>query len=325
MAKSKVQKKIEKYQKMSKTKLIGTLVVLLIAAFVYIYTATNEDPFTYSSEQDAETGLYYYHYADNGTYYYQANDLVGEQLKSQLNVIINNGFAGIDYGDVRYVLEDADLSTIYAAKLWNIYDGELVDPIWDSGVSWAREHVWPNSRLGVERVGNTDTNQASDAHNLRAITPTVNSSRSNRFYSDGSGAATTTDDGGYYPGDEHKGDVARILFYMATMYDFLTLTDDINVLTNENFNYELEGANMGRLSLLLAWHREDPVSEFEINRNNVIFNAQANRNPFIDHPEYVHLIWEDTSIETLIKPEEPIETAFSDIWKETSILWISIS
>ncbi len=69
-----------------------------------------------------------------------------------------------------------------------------------------------------------------------------------------------------------------------------------------------EGARMGQLTLLLKWHKEDPVDDFERNRNEVIYEAQGNRNPFIDKPEYVHLIWEGKTIEDLTEPlteEEP--------------------
>ena len=236
-------------------------------------------------------------------------------------MILNNGFIGVDYGDARYVLEEADQDPNDETKLWNIYDGSLVSAVWDAGATWQREHVWPNSRLGVERVANSETNQASDIHNLRAITPSINYSRSNNYYGDGSGEAGNTEDG-YYPGDEHRGDVARILFYMATMYDFLTLTNDTDLLNDESHNYEMEGTYMGKLSLLLTWHREDPVSAFEIARNNEIFSVQANRNPFIDHPEYVHLIWENQTIENLLEPEAE-ETAFlPNTWKESTMLWL---
>lgn len=321
MAKSNVQKKIESYKKMSRTKIIGILVILLIAMFIYIYNATGNDTHNYSTDQNPETGYYYYHQASSGTYYYQANDLVGAQLKSQLHVIVNNGFVGINYGDVRVLLETADQTVNDPSKLWNIYDGVLVGAVWDSGVSWQREHVWPNSRLGVDdSVNNTETSIASDAHNLRAISPGVNQSRSNRFYSDGNGDATTTSDGGYYPGDDHRGDVARILFYMATMYNGLTLTNDKDLLNNEALFYTTNGTYMGELSLLLSWHREDPVSEFEIHRNNIIYATQANRNPFIDHPEYVHLIWEGYSVQALL---EPTTTAFSDLWKASTLLWMN--
>jgi hypothetical protein len=89
------------------------------------------------------------------------------------------------------------------------------------------------------------------------------------------------------------------------MYDFLTLTDDN--LEDESNHYTMAGATMGKLFLLLEWHKEDPVDDFERQRNQVIFEAQGNRNPFIDKPEYVHLIWENKTIEELLEPEDPIE------------------
>ncbi len=328
MAKSNVQKKIEKYQNMSSTKLIIILVILLVAAFIYVYTSGQEEPYQYSSEQDAETGYYYYHYDASGDYYYEANDMIGEQLMSQLNVIINRGFQSVDYGEIRYLLQTADLSLEDPTKVWTIYDGELVDPTWDGGSyeSWNREHIWPNSRMGEEdNVVNSDEGIASDAHNLRAAKPRTNSTRNNRFYSDGSGEAAIMSDGGYYPGDDHRGDVARILFYMATMYDYLVLTDDMDLIPVDA-TYDDGLTAMGKLSVLLEWHRLDPVSDFEKERNDVIFEAQANRNPFIDHPEYAHLIWENMTIDDITTPANNDTTAaLSGIWKESYILWMSIN
>ncbi len=333
MAKSKVQKKIEKYKNMSTTKLVGFLIVLFIAAVAYIFFQDGAPMYDYSSNQNPDTGYYYYQYDDTGDYYFQANDLEGTQLKSQLHEIINNGFIGINYGDVRYLLEIADRDLDDPTMLWNIYNGDLVDATWDLGVSWAREHVWPNSRLGLPRVSNSQVSKASDAHNLRSITPSINSSRSNRYFMDGSGVADTVDLLGFYPGDEHKGDVARILFYMATMYDDLTLTDDPDLLdVLEYESYEEDGAYMGELSLLLAWHRQDPVSDFERQRNHIIFAGegdiagQANRNPFIDHPEYAHLIWENMHVDDLFEPEDVADeaTVNFDMWKESTLLWLAI-
>jgi len=95
--------------------------------------------------------------------------------------------------------------------------------------------------------------------------------------------------------------VARILLYMVTMYDFLSLKDDD--LDDTSNHYTLEGASMGKLSLLLMWHKEDPVDAFERQRNQVIYEFQGNRNPFIDQPAYVHLIWEDMIISDLLEEE----------------------
>ena len=109
-----------------------------------------------------------------------------------------------------------------------IYSGHKIIPYWDGGATWAREHVWPNSRLGIPRVQGSSKNQGSDVHNLRAINPNVNSSRSNRYFSDAVEGHLnhTVGKDAYYPGDNYKGDVARIIFYMATRYhDILTLID----------------------------------------------------------------------------------------------------
>jgi len=80
--------------------------------------------------------------------------------------------------------------------------------------------------------------------------------------------------GVYEPHDDVKGDVARIVFYMATMYS--------------NLNIDL----LGDLDVLIDWHFLDPVDDFERNRNEVIYSYQENRNPYIDNPDYVELVWE---------------------------------
>lgn len=107
-------------------------------------------------------------------------------------------------------------------------------------------------------------------HNLRASNPNINSSRSNIVFAAGSGSYGKVTNG-YYPGDDHIGDVARIILYMHVAWN-------INI-------------NVGNLNLFLSWHQQDPVDEFEKNRNEVIYNSQKNRNPFIDHPEIADLIW----------------------------------
>jgi endonuclease I len=302
-----VQKRMKQAQKKSMKQLVSVLLVIAAAAITYWYTSNlpeTETP-SYSSDQNSE-GFYYYHSVGSSDYYGDANLLVGDALRDELNQIITSGFTALSYADAKTVLEVSDQSLSDSTKVYNVYNGLFVPAVWDS-TSWHREHVWPNSRLGIERVSESSRNQGSDMHNLRAITPAVNSSRSDRFFSEGSGEADITDDGGFYPGDAHQGDVARILFYMAVKYDFLILTDD--GLLDESNHYTMEGVKMGKLSLLLAWHKEDPVDDFERNRNQKIFEAQGNRNPFIDKPEYVHLIWENKTIGDLTAP---ISTVFHE-------------
>lgn len=222
-------------------------------------------------------------------YYASLNGLNGEDFKKELqNILKNTHRRLISYDEARFVLELSDLveenNILY---LDGIYSGHKIIPYWDGGATWAREHVWPNSRLGIPRVQGSSKNQGSDVHNLRAINPNVNSSRSNRYFSDAVEGHLnhTVGKDAYYPGDNYKGDVARIIFYMATRYhDILTLID-ANI--DDGNAYEKSGAKMGLLSVLIQWHEEDPVSLFEINRNNIIYSYQGNRNPYIDHPEYV--------------------------------------
>jgi endonuclease I len=298
MAKRKSKSKKEK-------NLLYIVVVIILAIGYYAYglidTAENAN---YSIDQDAN-GYYYYTYVSNQDYYDGTNDLIGNNLKNELNDIINQDLQRASYAEAKEFLAISDLSLTDTTKVYNVYDSELVPATWDS-TSWNREHIWPNSRLGLDRVTESNRTIASDLHNLRAITPRVNSSRSDRFYSDGSGDYTTTDDGGFYPGDDHKGDVARIILYMAVMYDQLILTDDLDALLDESDHYTPAGARMGQLNLLLKWHKQDPVDAFEQQRNQAIYEAQGNRNPFIDKPEFVHLIWENKTIGDLLNPDETV-------------------
>jgi len=152
-----------------------------------------------------------------------------------------------------------------------VYTQLSVSGTWDAGITWNREHVWPQSLLGVDAGG---INVASDLHNLKPADPGENSSRSNKYFDN------ITSSVAYEPPDEVKGDIARILFYMIVMYDNLNLVDQAPDI------YE-----MALLSVLLSWHEQDPVDAFEQNRNDVIYSYQFNRNPFIDYPHFVELIF----------------------------------
>jgi endonuclease I len=85
---------------------------------------------------------------------------------------------------------------------------------------------------------------------------------------------------GYEPRDEVKGDIARALFYMMIMYDELELVNTAPGLHE-----------MGYLDELIAWHYADPVDDFELARMEIIYGEQYNRNPFVDYPHFVDLIW----------------------------------
>jgi endonuclease I len=207
------------------------------------------------------------------TYYDDAEGLEGTALELALRTIINNGFSGVSYGDTRYYLDDTDADQNNSSNVILVYQQTSVSGVWDGGITWNREHVWPQSLLGVS-VDNNDINVGSDLHNLKPADPGENSSRSNKYFDN------VTSTVAYEPPDEVKGDIARILFYMIVMYDYLDLVDGTPGI------YE-----MGQLQTLLSWHDLDPVDDFERDRNEAIYGIQGNRNPFIDYEHFVELIF----------------------------------
>lgn len=95
----------------------------------------------------------------------------------------------------------------------------------------------------------------------------------------------------FEPADEYKGDFARNYFYMLTCYrnkNFTQASEGQKVFTYSN---GVAGLTSYGLALFLKWHRQDPVSQKEIDRNNAIYDKQENRNPYIDHPGLVEYIW----------------------------------
>ncbi|MBU1144514.1 MAG: endonuclease [Firmicutes bacterium] len=208
------------------------------------------------------------------TYYEDAQDLVGEPLLLALRAIVNNGYAGHIYTDASIALQTTDEDPNNANNIILVYSGTSIVSTWDEGGSWNKEHVWPQSLLD-EDAGN-QVNMASDLHNLKPATPSINSARGNKYFD----ISTTVVS--FEPRDEVKGDIARILFYMMTMYSVLELIDGTPLIHQ-----------MAMLSVLLEWNDFDPVDDFERNRNEKIFLYQNNRNPYIDYPEFVDLVWDN--------------------------------
>jgi endonuclease I len=207
------------------------------------------------------------------TYYFSASGLTGNDLLLELRTIINTGMVKISYGDARYILDESDRDPNNSNNLILIYLGTSVSGVWDNGVTWNREHVWPQSWLGTN-VNNSSKNIGSDLHNLKPANPSANTSRSNNAFSDDLlilGNPVRLD---------VRGDIARILFYMVVMYDILELINSAPYLYK-----------MAYLNTLIEWHEADPVDDFERNRNEVIYSYQKNRNPFIDYPEFVDMIF----------------------------------
>lgn len=165
-------------------------------------------------------------------------------------------------------------------------------------VEWNREHIWSKSRGDFSDPA--DLGAHTDAHHLVAAERVMNSIKNNRFFE----ACNDGDDSNivergydnytcniweFEPRDEVKGDVARMIFYMAVRYEDEEL--DLEVVNDPVEDNDLKLPVYGDIDDLLKWHIEDPVSEKEILRNEVIYSYQGNRNPFIDLPDLVELIW----------------------------------
>mgnify|MGYP001216769117 FL=1 len=148
---------------------------------------------------------------------------------------------------------------------------------------WNREHVFARS-LANPNLTTFEPGPGTDVHNLRAADSQKNTQRSNRLFTNGNGNSTIIDNN-FYPGDEWKGDVARIIMYMYLRYPGQCEATDTAI---GSITYAPEN---DMPDLFLEWNEQDPVSDLEIRRNNVIYSYQGNRNPFIDNPFLATLIW----------------------------------
>lgn len=232
-------------------------------------------------------------------YYNSLNGLSDENLRNTLqNIIANpNLVRAQTYNDLIALLSEADQNPENSNQVWLVYlekgraklDFQISS---DNANTWNREHTWPRSRGGFNSIEADETidgpnvfwptnadstrHANSDAHAIRAVDGPENSSRGNQFYGEYNGPAGTL--------GKFKGDVARGIFYLDVRYNGLEVV---------NGYPEGEVGKFGDLATLLDWHRNDPVDDFEMNRNNVVYAWQNNRNPFIDNPEMVEYFWGD--------------------------------
>lgn len=230
-------------------------------------------------------------------YYSSLDGLSDVALRQALQDIVANPnvVRAQTYADVIDILKEADQNPANSNQVWLVYleqgrpklDFQVTS---DNTGTWNREHTFPRSRAGYYSIEEDEIADGvdvfwetkadslrhgnSDAHGIRAVDGPENSSRGNQFYGQYNGPTGTL--------GSFKGDVARGVFYLAVRYNGLEIV-----------NGYPEGmvGQFGDLQLLLDWHRNDPPDDFEMNRNNVIYNWQFNRNPFIDQPDLVEYIW----------------------------------
>ena len=267
-------------------------------------------------------------FAQSPDYYQSAQQLTGVELRNELHEIIkaHNEFS---YSSTKNILKLADQDPENENNIILVYKGNSISKD-DFSTNfqqdfWNREHVWVKSQggfIGDETYGALGA--YSDAHNLKPCDASINTDRGTKDFDNG-GSQNSEATGCYStsttwePRDEVKGDVARIIFYMATRYMGEPGEPSLNVVDYINNSSD---PLMGKLSTLLEWNEQDPVDAFERRRNHVIFNWQQNRNPFIDYPELANLIWAEAELNPLVftsvelQNNAPSETESQEVYAQ---------
>jgi len=214
------------------------------------------------------------------SYYEAAIGLAGDNLRNSISTIISSGAKSLSYRSVWDMCEDADQNPKNHSQVWQMYleEGISKSAHVSGNSGWNREHTWAKSHGAF----GTSAGRGTDGHHLRATDARKNSNRGSRDFSNSAP--------GYTPPKSARGDVARMIMYMAVRW---------NMSVDNNCKQTETSARHGKLSDLLKWHEEDPVDPYEIRRNNVIcYKYQSNRNPFVDHPELVQYIFGDAKADT---------------------------
>ncbi len=233
-------------------------------------------------------------------YYNGTENLTNNELKTALYNIIKDHteFPYNNYStDVWDILKETDRDTLNPDNVLLLYTGWSLnaDLEYDDKKGWSREHVWAKSHGDFA----TEIGAGTDVHALRPCDISVNSARSNYdfavggdIYNDPTGVTECRlTSNSWEPRDIVKGDVARMIFYMATRYEGENSEPDLEIVDYVDSSPDKEALH-GKLSDLYEWHISDPVSNWERNRNDIIYyQYQGNRNPFIDHPEFAEKIW----------------------------------
>lgn len=231
-------------------------------------------------------------------------------ILSALQTCISRNYKTISYDGLEPHYQQTDF---YADTLWDMYstcrftadDANIPQKAVCDG--WNKEHVCCQSWLGSGPM-------VSDMFNVYPTDARINNLRSNYPYgvvSSFSGFSKDPDHHGlgklgssvtsgvgtvYEPDDRYKGDFARTFFYMVARYRDKVLNSGNGATMFTSNPTDLTSYS---LNFLLAWHRNDPVSQKEIDRNQGVYGEQHNRNPFIDYPDLVEYIWGNKQNQTV--------------------------
>ena len=253
-------------------------------------------------------------------YYNSANGFTGYTLKDKLRAIITNGHQDKGYNGLWTAYQTTDRDYYYEnnGRILDMYSENPIGPdpyqfvlntdqcgnYSNEGDCYNREHIVPQSLF------NENAPMKHDVHFIPPTDGKVNGMRSNYPFGIVASPTWTSLNGsklgnnstGSYSGtvfepiNEFKGDIARMIFYFVTRYQ--------NQIPSFSTGNMLDGTTtkslaQWELDILLLWHNADPVSQREIDRNNACYTWQGNRNPYIDHPEYVQQIWGTSALSTI--------------------------
>ena len=260
-------------------------------------------------------------------YYSGTESLTGYALKTKLHDIISTKVYTYHYDDLKTTVNQTDLDTYYEkdGTILDIYSeiptgpdaysytsSNIIGSANSEGLGWNREHMMPQSSF------NSAYPMYSDLFFVVPTDARINQLRSNYPYgkagstvyynfTNGSRQASNGTPNASYTGrvyepiDEFKGDVARTLLYFAVRYEgklgSFNFSTNVDPTKDQNplDGTEEKAYENWYMAMLLSWHQQDPVSQREMDRNNAVYSLQKNRNPFIDHPEWIGSIWNQTS------------------------------
>ena len=217
--------------------------------------------------------------------------LSGNELFGALNTLMGNTCklleSGYDYNALRFAYVSVDKDLNNSGNIIGYYDGQSMNGTWDAGVTYNREHTWPQSK-GADK----DTPMGYDMQSVRPANAAINSSRGSKAYGEGSQFYDPNEiainNSLYAP--EHlgsyRGDCARVILYDYVVYGEAGGHKNDFYLGNAQLLNKLGKSGIFEsVAVLLKWHMLDPSSLTEMVRNDGAQTYQGNRNPFIDYPE----------------------------------------
>ena len=274
---------------------LALALILVVGLFSGIELPAKAASYSYNKGKREEictalssAALQYY----TGSYTYdQLSGLSGSSLRTKLRTLITSDRSTVGYDGLKTYMPYTDAYYANSSEIVLFYCNGTASGSWDSGKTWNREHMWPDSKGGSAMEG--------DLHAMRPTDPNINSTRGNNPYGYASGGKTATSNekngsipGGTYasgvfePYDYAKGDCARVVLYDYVVSSSMSSVDIV----------------FEDVTTLLEWCALDPVDQFEMSRNDVGQEIMGCRNPFVDYPELAWILMGESVPSNLTTP-----------------------